>query len=260
MNTMPAMTGWIWLKRGASLLRQQPAALTTLLFFNILISIMIGWVPFIGPMVAVILIPSFSMAFMQACLMIDSGQRVTPAVALTGFHKPALAALCRVGLVYLGVSLVLTLLMRVMISEEFWEIAAQGRTGNTQPEVAGSDVLAMFVFIGLNLVTLVTLCFAAPLTYWQKMPPFKAVFYSFFAVLRSARVFFVLLFAAFTIFMAISMVLTMLLGASNVTRVAIMWLIFLFTLLLQCSVYVGYREIFGKPQNAANGGKVSLDK
>ena len=30
MNNLPAITGWIWLKRGASLFRQQPAALTTI--------------------------------------------------------------------------------------------------------------------------------------------------------------------------------------------------------------------------------------
>lgn len=261
MNNMPAMTGWTWLKRGASLFRQQPAALTTLLFVNILFSILISAVPLLGAMVAVILIPSFSMAFMQACLMIDSGQRVTPAVALTGFRKPLLPQLCKIGLIYLGVSLVLTVVARFAISEEFWEqVAAQSRTG-TPAQVQGGDILALFVFIAVNVLTLIALCFAPPLTYWQKMPPFKAVFYSFFAVVRSARVFLVLLLAWFGLFFAICFVLTMLLGGSSIARVAIMWLIFLFVLLLQCSMYVGYREIFGKPQDVAGAeGKVSLDK
>ncbi|MBQ5948018.1 BPSS1780 family membrane protein [Massilia sp. ST3] len=258
MNSLPALTGWTWLKRGASLFRQQPAALTTLLFANILISIGISAVPLLGPMIAVVLIPAFSMAFMQACLMIENGQRVTPAVLLTGFRKPAFAELCKVGLVYLGVSLLLALVTRFAVDPGFWEnVARQGREGG-QPEVAASDIMAMFAIFGLDVAALMALCFAAPLAYWQKMSPFKATFYSFFAVLRSARVFIVLLLAWFAIFFAITMVLTMILGGTNITRVLIMWLIFLFILLLQCAMYAGYREIFGKPQDEAV--KVDLSK
>ncbi len=260
MNSLPAITGWLWLKQGAGLFRKQPAALTTLLFANILISIGISAVPLLGPMVAVILIPSFSMAFMKACLMIENGERVSPAVLLTGFRKPVVQDLCKVGLIYLGVSLLMALVTRFAVDPGFWEqVARQGREGG-QPQVAGSDVLAMFAIFGLDVAALMALCFAAPLTYWQKMGPGKAVFYSFFAVVRSARVFIVLLLAWFAIFFGICMVITLLLGASNITRVVIMWLIFLFILLLQCAMYAGYRQIFGKPQDAGAGVKVSLDK
>lgn len=256
MNSLPAITGWHWLKQGAGLFRKQPAALTTLLFANILISIGISAVPLLGPMVAVVLIPSFSMAFMKACLMIENGERVTPGVLLTGFRKPVLPALCKVGLIYLGVSLLMALLMRFAVDPGFWEqMARQGREGG-QPQVAASDLLGMFAVFGLDVIILMSLCFAAPLTYWQKMTPGKAIFYSFFAVLRSARVFIVLLLAWFAIFLGICMVITLLLGASNMTRVVIMWLIFLFVLLLQCAMYAGYRQIFGKPQD----GGVSLAK
>ena len=259
MNNLPATTGWIWLKRGASLFRQQPAALTTLLFANILISILISAVPLLGPMIAVVLIPSFSMAFMMACSMIDSGQRATPAVLLTGFRKPVLRDLCKIGLVYLGMSLLLTLVMRFAVNETFWEqVQAQGSTG-TPAVLAGSDVLVMFLIFGLNAAALISLSFAAPLTYWQKMPPFKAVFYSFFAVKRSAGVFFVMLLAWFAIFFGVCMVIAMLLGGNSLARVVIMWVIFLFILLLQCALYIGYREIFGAPQGDA-GAKVSLEK
>ena len=258
MNNMPAITGWTWLKQGAGLFRQQPAALTTLLFANILISIGISAVPLLGPMVAVVLIPSFSMAFMKACLMIENGERVTPSVLLTGFRKPAVVELCKVGLIYLGVSLLLAVITRFAVDPGFWEeVARQSREGG-QPQVESSDVLAMFGIFGLDVAALMALCFAAPLAYWQKMGPGKATFYSFFAVLKSARVFLVLLLAWFTIFFAICMVLTLILGGNNLTRVLIMWLIFLFILLLQCAMYAGYRQIFGKPQDAA--AKIDLSK
>lgn len=259
MNSIPAITGWHWLKQGAGLFRKQPAALTTLLFANILISIGISAVPLLGPMIAVVLIPSFSMAFMKACLMIEGGERVTPAVLLTGFRQPVVKDLCKVGLVYLAVSLLMALLTRFAVDPGFWEqVARQSREGG-QPQVAGSDILAMFMIFGIDVAVLMSLCFAAPLTYWQKMTAGKSVFYSFFAVVRSARVFIVLLLAWFAIFFGICMVITLLLGASNMTRVVIMWLIFLFILLLQCAMYAGYRQIFGKPVDGTQTG-VNLNK
>jgi len=251
MNNMPAITGWTWLKEGTGLFRKQPAALTTLLFANILISMLVSAIPFIGPMLTVILIPSFSMAFMQACLMIDSGERVTPLVAMTGFRQPALVQLCKVGLIYLAVSLLLTVLARFAINPEFVQQFAPPIDPKNMPQVNPFDVLTMFALSMLNVSVLIALSFAAPLTFWQKMPPGKAVFYSFFAVLKSARVFIVLLASWFAILFTVLMVLMLVLGGGNVARVAIMWLLFLFMLLLQCALYAGYRHIFGKPAVAA---------
>lgn len=255
---MPASTGWLWLKQGAGLFRKQPAGLTTLLFANILISITISAVPLFGPMIAVVLIPSFSMAFMKGCLMIENGQRVTPGVLLTGFRKPVVAELCKVGLVYLGVSLVLALITRFAVAPDFWQQVSQPIDPKVGPQVATGDVMAMFAIFALDVAALISLCFAAPLTYWQKMGPGKAAFYSFFAVLRSARVFLVLLVAWFAIFFGVCMFVTLLLGATNITRVVLMWIIFLFVLLLQCAMYAGYREIFGKPHDP--DARVSLAK
>ena len=67
-----------------------------------LFGFVIGAIPLLGQFAAMVLIPSFSMAFMQACLMIEHGQRVTPVVLLTGFRKPAVITLCKIGLAYLA--------------------------------------------------------------------------------------------------------------------------------------------------------------
>jgi hypothetical protein len=249
MNKIPATTGWAWLKQGAGLFRKQPAALTTLLFANILISIAISAVPVLGPLVAVVLIPSFSVAFMRACLMIENGKRVTPAVLLSGFRKPAVGALIKIGLIYLAVSVLLALLAKVMINAEFWEQVGGQPADTKNLQVAASDVFAMLGVFLLDLAAIMSLSFAAPLTYWQHMGPGKATFYSFFAVLKSARVFIVLLLAWFGLFFGVCFVIALILGGADLARVVIMWIIFLFILLLQCAMYVGYRQIFGKPDD-----------
>jgi hypothetical protein len=249
MNKLPALTGWQWLKQGARLFRKQPTALTTLLFANILISIGISAFPYVGPLVAVVLIPSFSMAFMQACALIDQGQRVAPAVLLTGFRKPAVGALCRVGLIYMAVSLLLAVVSYFLIDQDFMkQVAAAQADPKAAPQVDLSDLLGILGVMVLYLSVLMALCFAAPLTYWQKMGPGKAIFYSFFAVWRSARVFVVLLLSWFGIFVLVSRLITMVFDSSDLGRVVLLWVIFLFILLLQCAMYAAYRQLFGAPE------------
>jgi hypothetical protein len=251
MSAIPAKAGWSWLKQGMGLFRKQPAALTTLLFANVIFSFVIGAIPILGQIAAVVLIPSFSMAFMQACLLIEHDQRVTPVVLLTGFRKPAVINLCKIGLVYLAVTAVLTLIAYLMIGEEFWRQAA---SPNVPAVIDRSDMLGVLLIAVLEIGTVIALCFASPLAFWQKMPPGKAVFYSFFAVVRSARVFLVMLMAWFSIFMAATVVLLMVFGNASMGRVVITWLGFLFILLLQCAMYAGYRQIFGVPDLGAKPG------
>ncbi|PQO91075.1 hypothetical protein C5614_26410 [Massilia phosphatilytica] len=251
MNDLPARTGWEWLKQGIGLFRKQPAALTTLLFANILFSIGLSAVPILGSVLAVVLIPSFTMAFMQACLMIENGDRVTPAVLLTGFRRPALAALCKLGLVYLGVSLLMMVITRLAIPPEVIMQMMPRPDAKTPPDIQTSHMLALFGVFLLDVAVLVTLCFAAPLTYWKHMGPGKATFYSFFAVIRTARPFLVLLAAWFGIFFGVCIVAALVFGDAALGRVILMWLIFLFMLLLQCAMYAGYRTIFGKPADEA---------
>ena len=259
MNNMPAITGWNWLKQGTGLFRKQPAALTTLLFANILFSLLIGSVPLLGTLLAIVLIPSYSMAFMQACLMIENGERVTPAVLMTGFRKPVLAQLCKIGLIYLGVSVLLTLLARFAVDLDQLRQVVQPTDPKQVPAVAGWEFVKMFALSALNASVLIALSFAAPLLYWQGMKPGKAIFYSFFAVLKSARVFIVLLLSWFGLLLAFTVVIQLIMGGSMFGRVLVMWLLFLFVLLLQCAMYAGYRQIFGKPVQAG-AGRVNLEK
>jgi hypothetical protein len=247
MSSLPASTGWDWLKQGIGLFRKQPAALTTLLFANILVSVFLSIVPYLGPLLSTILIPSLSIAYMQACLMIENGTRVTPAVLLTGFRQPALAALCKIGLIYVGLGLVEMSVVALSMGPEFFQKIAARQADPKAAESLSTEVL-VFLLIGLlNVVMMVTLYFAAPLAFWKRMTTGKALFYSFFAVVRAARVFLVLLLAWFGILMVMVMAVLLLFGEAAIGRVVAVWLVFLFLLLLQCALYAGYRTIFGKP-------------
>jgi hypothetical protein len=245
-ETIAAKTGWLWLKQGIGLFRQQPAALTTLLFANILFALLLHSIPLLGQFIAVVLIPPLSMAVMQACLLIENKQRVTLPVLATGFHKPLIFTLCKIGLAYLLVLGIISLPSQLMLSA-----AINSGTVKTIADLDGGTLMVMMVCGVLQIFAGVALLFAAPLAAWQQMPAGKALFYSFFAVWRSARVFVVMLLAWFGLTMVASIIPSILLGQSTFGFVVLAWIGFLFILFLQCAMFIAYRQIFGLPEMPA---------
>lgn len=249
MKGLPARTGIEWLKQGFGLFRQQPGILTMVLFANLLGTLLIGSVPLIGQLIMVVLIPSFSIAIMQACNLIAQGQRAMPNVLLTGFRQPAFQALCKLGLVYVALALLFTLLMRMNVSEEFVKQATTPVTDpKLRPELDGGTVMSIMLIVLIQAVAFILLCFAAPLTYWKKMPVFKAIFYSVFAVFGAVRPILLMLAAWFGMLL-FSSVLMMLLFQSNLmlSRTILGWLLLMFSLVLQCAIFASYRQIFADP-------------
>jgi hypothetical protein len=250
MSGLPARTGWAWLKQGAKLFRQQPAALTSLLFTNVLLLLLLSQIPLLGPFLAGALTPSMSIAFMAACLKVEQAQRVPPSVLLTGLRKPVVFELIKVGLVYLAVALVLAGLSRLLLSAEF---VAQFKGQIDQahpPAITLSDALVLLGVMLLDLAALLITCYTAALIYWQKMGVAKAIFFSAVGVLRSARAFLLLLMAAIGILFVGMLVIALILGKGTFGTVVIMWVTFLYMLIVNCAVYCGYRQIFGVPEAA----------
>ncbi|MDB5959509.1 MAG: hypothetical protein JWP59_803, partial [Massilia sp.] len=223
------------------------AALTTLLFANVLFVLMLHAIPLLGQFVAVLLIPSLSMALMQGCLMIENKQRVALPVLLTGFRKPLIFTLLKIGVAYLAVVVITTLPGLLVLGD-----AVMRRTQMTSANIGGGQALILMLCSLVQIFALVALSFAAPLATWQKMAPLKALFYSFFAVWRSARVFVVMLMAWLGLFVLVSIIPRFLLGNSMVGFVVMAWIGFLFILLLQCAMFASYRQIFGAPEAAVS--------
>lgn len=247
---IPAKTGWLWLKQGMTLFRQQPAALTSLLFANVLFALLLHSIPKLGQFIAVVLIPSLSMGVMQACLLIENKQRVTLPVLLTGFQKPLVFTLCKIGFAYLVVLGLIALPGQLMLRD-----AVNSGAVKTIADLQGDTLFLLMISGLLQTFFGVALLFAAPLATWQNMPAAKALFYSFFAVWRSARVFVVMLLAWLGVLFGVMLVPSFLLGNSVIGVVLMAWIGFVFILLLQCAMFCSYRQIFGLPERV-----VSLDK
>src|SRR5438876_9355872 len=101
MEKLPANTGWTWVKEGFALFRKQPAELSTLFISYIFLMLALGIIPVVGQILPLVLVPVFSMAFMQACVQIEQGKRIYPSLLLTGFRSPAFPNLLKLGGLYL---------------------------------------------------------------------------------------------------------------------------------------------------------------
>jgi hypothetical protein len=248
MSSLPAMTGWLWLKNGLALFRRQPAALLAVLFLDFFLSGALTSIPLAGPYIAFVLMPCFAIALMQAAALIDQGERVSLNVLLTGFTRARFPRLAGIGLVYGAVALLLVIFASTMVDETALRAMFEALDHGKEPSDV-SPLLPLMLVSALNLLILVALAFAGPLVTWQDMGVGKAVFYSVVGTMRAAKVFFVLLLTWLFSMFAASMLAGLVFGllGAFAARVAVMWLVCVFLLVLQCALYCGYRQIFGLP-------------
>ncbi len=251
MNTLNAMTGWLWVKRGFQIFRKQPAEMLTLFFAYMFCNLGIGLIPFIGQFLPFLLIPVFSITFMQACRQIEAGERVYPNLLLTGFRSPALPNLLKLGALYILAATLAIAASSLVDDGVFWNIVTslEPVDPNTLPKSAlQSGVMLFFLFF---LPSVMIFWYAAPLIAWKNMSVTKAVFYSFFAVKRAAKAFFVYGLAWILINVLASVILSLFLviiGGSGVTSMIIvlpisiaMWVS------IYCSFYPTYTDVFVEP-------------
>ncbi len=258
MDYLPAQSGWLWFRQGLQLFRQQPGAMTTLLLGYMLAATGLYLIPVLGPIVWAVLAPAAGIAFLEGCRHIDSGQRVTPTLLVSGLAKPAFATLCKLGAVLLALQFLAALVSFVFtdqkaVMELLKLMQSQQPTEKTAAQLDLSPLrpimLAMLAYFCLAL----TMVFAAPLIYWRKMTAPKAMFFSFFAFVRSIKAMLVLILALCGLTLLLVMTIATVLGGSPLAAVILLWMMFLMYLVLHCAIYCAYRQIFGFPPQEAPG-------
>lgn len=258
MDYLPAQAGWHWFRQGLQLFRQQPGAMTTLMLGYMLATTGLYLIAPIGPIIWAVLAPAAGIAFLEGCRYIDNGQRVTPALLISGMAKPAFGALCKLGAALLALQFVAALVSYLATDEKavtdlFKLMQTLPPTEQSAAQLDMSPLrpimLASFAYFCLAL----TMVFAAPLIYWRKMTAPKAMFFSFFAFLRSIKAMLVLLLAMCGMTLLLMVMIATLLGGSPLSAVIMLWMMFLMYLVLHCAVYCAYRQIFGFPPPEAPG-------
>jgi hypothetical protein len=249
ISSLAPANGWHWFRQGVSLFRRQPAVLSTVLFFNLFASALVGAVPIAGPVIVGLLVPSMALALMQACALIDQDRPVDLRVLGAGFRPHVFQRLLGIGALYLVLSLLLSVLAWAVTDipalEKLFKEMQTGAKQTVDPSVMWP---AMGVYV-LNLLVLVSLAFSVPLVAWQRMSAPKALFYSIVASVRAAPVFLVLLGGwILTMLLTVMMAIIFFSLLSKLFAILVGTAVMLvFVLLLQCALYAGYRQVFGMP-------------
>lgn len=256
MHKLPASTGWSWIRQGFGLFRKQPSELSILFVCYMLMMFLCGVIPVVGQLLPLVLVPVFSMAFMQACANIEQGKKVSPALLLTGFRSPALQMLLVLGSLYVIAALVVIGLSSVVDGGLFWRVMT-GSESLTADTRASSMGLAMLLAALLYIPAGMAFWFAAPLLTWQRMTLGRAMFYSFFTVRRAGRAFIVfgLGWALIGVILPVlvSAVLAIATGQQRLASLILLPISLILTVVMYCSFYSTYAHLFGRAGEENDG-------
>jgi hypothetical protein len=254
MENLPARTGWLWVKEGFALFRKQPAETTTLFLSYMFLMLAIGIVPLVGQILPMLLVPVFSMAFMQACANIEQGKKVYPNLLLTGFRSPALRRLLQLGMLYLAAAVLAVAASALVDGGIFWQVMS-GQADLDPETVRNSGMsLAMLFSAVVYIPAAMAFWYAAPLIAWQGMGVGKAIFYSFFAVHKARKAFLVygLAWAMIGVLLPaiVTSIIALLISRPIVVMIVLLPLSLILTVVMYCSFYSTYTAIFGRPEPA----------
>jgi hypothetical protein len=250
MDNLPARTGWLWIKDGFALYRKQPAEMSTLFMCYLFMLFAPMFIPLLGPIVLMVLMPALSMCFMQACLHLEQNKRVYPNLLLTGFRRPVFSHLVKLGFVYLLAVIIATVIAILLDDGYLWKTLPGLIERKDKIEPDPRLLLSLFIYQVTYLICQLPLWYAAPLIVWQKMSVAKSIFYSFFSVKRNAGAFIVyflgwLVIGGLLPNMA-GAVIGLLVGPQLSTFLLLPVLLIILTILF-CSVYPTYTSLFGRP-------------
>lgn len=248
MNKLPARAGWDWVKQGFRLFRKQPLGLAALFFGYLLITFWIGLVPLVGKLLSYMLVPLFTVAFMQGCANAEQGKRVHPGLLLAGLRSPAFPTLVRLGLVYLMVAVAAIGASTLVDGGVLLQVLTRQLEADS-PDAKNSALGSAILFAGLaQLVAFVMLAFSGPLVHWKRMGVGKAVFYSVFGILGAGKPFLVFALAWFSISAIIGQVVFLFFGRSALWQAVLVPVSLIYTVAAFCSFFAIYCRLFGAPQ------------
>lgn len=249
---LPYNRGLAWLVEGLQLWRRNPALLTFASFGYLLMLVLVSVVPFIGQVIASLLMPVLSLGVLNTCQAIDKGRKAGPDILFSGFQQN-LPALLTTGAINLAGSLLVLLLTAAADGGTLLGVMTGG--DRIEPDLAtnANFTLALLVAITLSTPVMMAYWFAPLLAGWWKLPAPKAMFFSFFACLRNWRPF-----LTYSIGLGIfgALIPGILLGIIGMVSPTLAKLLsvplpLLLIPIVFASFYANARDIFGEPGNAS---------
>lgn len=214
LHIVPARTGIVWVKSGIRTFWRQPMAMAALFFMVMAIMSVVTMLPLIGPAIALILLPSATLAMMVASAEAMQGRFPSPSVLLVAFRagRQRLRDMVVLGMLYAAIFL-LVLGISVLVDGGQFAQVYLGQMELTQEIAQSGDFqlamwFAMLMYLPLSLV----FWHAPGLVHWHGVPPVKSLFFSFVACIRNLGPFFMYGMAWFGVFAVGGVVMSVVVG------------------------------------------------
>ncbi|WP_028601111.1 BPSS1780 family membrane protein [Ottowia thiooxydans] len=191
LNIVPARTGTRWVRDGVRTFFRQPLAITGLFFMFIVSISLVAIIPFVGGVLALILVPAATVGLMAAAREAEAGRFPMPltlAIALRQGPQRRRAMLLLGVLYAIGVLIVIGI-SALIDGGSFAELYIGGGGITTEMVEDPSFRTAMWVSTLLYLPLSIAFWHAPALVHWHGVPPLKSLFFSAVAVFRNVGAF-----------------------------------------------------------------------
>lgn len=194
INPLRAATGWRWVRDGFSLLRRQPIALLAITFLNLMLLSLSVVIPLVGAVSPLVLTPALMVGLMHSVRSAEAGRMPSPGLLFAGFRDAGGTA-WRPLLVLGGFNAAATLAALALAALADGGTLMRLATGQAGADEVGADdssmLYAAVVFVLVYTPIQMAMWYAPLFAAWHKVPPAKALFFSFFAVWRNKWAFLV---------------------------------------------------------------------
>lgn len=254
---LTARQGWGWLPAGFALFRRNPAQLTVVILTYWLLIAFVNSLPMLGPVLATLSIPAFSVGLMNACRDIDQRRPVLLPVLFTGFRLAQTKTLLALGGLYLVASLIALGASSLADGGMFMQTMLGGYKPSEEDMAGGALFAGAQVALILMMPVIMAWWFAPVLVAWHGFDAGKALFFSFVACIRNWKPFLaytacVMAFGGLLPGLLLGVLAAAFPGSAPfLTSMLLVPLLLVLAPALIASFYVSYREVFTVSEPAA---------
>lgn len=187
LNLVPARTGMTWVKLGVQTFFNQPLALTGLFFMFLAVFTVASFVPILGVLVALALVPAASLGLMAATEEATKGRFPMPAVLISAFRagKDQGRSMLTLGAMYAALFIAMALVTVAIDGGGFAKVYLMGAPMNKDTVNAAGFQSAALVFMVLYAPFAMAFWHAPALVHWHGVSAGKSIFFSFIACWRN---------------------------------------------------------------------------
>lgn len=219
LNIVPAGQGIQWVREGMATFRRKPIALLGLYLMFLMVVSLLGMLPMVGPVLALLVLPACTLGYMAATRKVRAGLYPMPTILFLAFRQAdsRRSAMLQLGAIYaLGFGMVVGMTW-LIDGGEFIRLFIEGEKLNQQEMIQRiqSPGLLLSTFTAGVLTTLLSMFFwhAPALVYWHEVPALKSLFFSVVACLRNFKAFFLYAMAWLGIVMLTMLVVSLVMSA-----------------------------------------------